>query len=409
MIYKDNMSNNFNRNYFKKRIIELGFKTEKDFLEKTLTPKTTLTHIKEGKCDLSSALRLCSILNCELNDLFPSNISIKNNLFKTISIVASVTNIGISSFAFNLTLLLSKRKFKTMIIEYGSTSSIDILNNLNLNYFEEKSDRYLNNNYSIYKHDNYLYSCIIENANNYTNLENIEIDLNSLTTKIDSLTESEKIIFFNQIKNGDKTKLKDILENVRKDQILNALSLMKSNDLKAFLENLSKMYNIEYFILNCRGITPPNTLLDDKIHFSRSENFINISDIVVVGYCTYKTNIINLFKLIQWISQQNKKVFILEFMRLRNSFFKFDKNSFIEYKNNRMKFKETLISKYSNNLNSINLLPLSIDYIEDYTRYYEKKYNIYKVLAVNEKAKIQKYKAVIRNIFEEIEPFLRDL
>ena len=57
----------------------------------------------------------------------------------------------------------------------------------------------------------------------------------------------------------------------------------------------------------------------------------------------------------------------------------------------------------------IYLLPLSIDYIEDYTRYYEKKYNIYKVLAVNEKAKIQKYKAVIRNIFEEIEPFLRDL
>lgn len=403
------MGTNFNRNYFKKRIIELGFKTEKDFLEKTLTPKTTLVHIKEGKCDLSSALRICSILSCELNDLFPSNLSIKNNLFKTISIVTSETNIGISSFAFNLTLLLSKRKFKTMIIEYGSASSIDILNNLNLNYFEEKSDRYLNNDYSIYKHDNYLYSCIIENANNYTNLENIEIDLNLLTTKIDSLTDSEKIIFFNQIKNGDKTKLKDILENIRKDQILNALSLMKSNDLKAFLENLSNIYNIEYFILNCRGITPPSTLLDDKMHFSRSENFINISDIVVAGYCTYKTNIINFFKLIQWISQQNKKVFILEFMRLGNSFFKFDKNSFIEYKNNRMKFKEALISKYSNNLNYIKFLPLSIDYIEDYTKYYTKKYNIYKVLAVNEKAKIQKYKAVIRNIFEEIEPFLRDI
>lgn len=401
------MNKNFDRVYFKKRILELGYKTEKDFLEQTLTPKTTLTHIKEGKCDLSSAMRLCVNLKCELNDLFVSTSTKALSSFKTIAIVAPESNTGISSFCVNLSLLLSKRKYKTMVIEYGGSSSIDFLHNLNKKNTVEIQGKFSLNDYTLFKHNDYLTSCYIEDANNFTKLDNIGIDLKLLTNKIDAYSNIERQNMFDQMNKGKYCNFFELLNDVRESQIIENMSLMSSEEIRKLLEYFSSEYNIEYFILNCRGITPISILSTSKPHFARSENFIKISDVVIAGYCTFKTNSENFHKLIELMNNQNIKVYILEFLRLRDAFFKLDKLKLNEYKKLRKQFNNSIYNRF-NNFKNINFLPFSVDYIEGYTEFYSSNKNIYSIFSINEKSKIQKYKSIVRNIFEEIDTFLRD-
>ena len=212
---------------------------------------------------------------------------------------------------------------------------------------------------------------------------------------------------FNQMKEGKYNQFFELLNEVRKSKIIDSMSLMSSEELRKLLKFFSLEYKIEYFILNCRGITPLSILTSNKIHYSRSENFIKISDVVIAGYCAFKTNSDNYHKLIEFISNQNVRICILEFLRLRNTFFKHDKTKLNEYKKLRKQFNSDIYNRY-NNVKNIELLPFSIDYIEGYTEYYSSKKNIYNIFTVNEKAKIQKYKSIVRNILEEIDSFLRD-
>lgn len=351
----------FDNSVFRKKLKDLGYKSENDFFDRTNTAKSTFQNVKIGKCDLVTAIRICKLLDCELSELFPSS-NFSNYMFKsfkTIAIASPNANMGISSLSVDIALKLSSEGLKVMILEYGQTRLIDIISNFRKLIIETEG-YYSDNNYSISKFDDNFYCLSIEDANDFRKVNGFE----------------------------------------SASELIKKLSLISNEDLTNFLIKLNAIYRIDYFIFSCSGMNRSSVLNSSKKYIERSENFLKISDKVLIGFNTHLVDLESIKGLLKWMPINGQDIYLFETMRFTSEFFKNSevKSNYFSSREIYLKNLEELISVREN----LHLLNTSIDYFRVHEKYHSTKYNLLKFYNNKNKLDLNNYKDQISSLINEL-------
>lgn len=372
------MNFNFNYEKFRALIFDLGYDSEKMFFEETRTPKSTFQNIKNGSCDLTTVKRLCGVLKCEITDLFPSErlLDYKNEQYvsrvKKIAVLSVTTGVGVTTFSVNLAQMLERRKYKTLIVEIGESSSFDILE-LHNKKSKTITIKIADSSLDVKRHGNWLDSLRLYNHSSSTSNE-----LNS--------------------ENGINFEL---------------------TNLKMIFEELVKKNHYDYIVFSCKHF-PFHTLIEkgiDDIH--GQVQLVKLADIAIVGLDTKKVKIERAKLLIKWLCNLNIEIFISEFMRAKKDMF-----TYTRYQNNeKVAYFDKLLyrkyitdqKKYFKILHDVSSQDKNVHVLEQFLSYFgdisleNLGKSIFKTQDSLLKKAVRNYKYQVKNIFEEIDSFEREV
>jgi hypothetical protein len=380
------MTYNFNYAQFRTLIFDLGYKSEKNFFEETRTPKSTFQNIKNGTCDLSTVKRLCEILKCEITDLFPSDrlLNVKNESYiskcKKIAVLSQRTGVGVTSFSVNLAQMLERRRYKTLIVELGESVSFDILEKHNKNTKQKT-----------------------------TQIGDLSLEINIHGPWLDSLqltdSRDENSLFLFGLKPSFHSK--------------NSVNLDLSS-LKEIFEELVKENHYDYIVFSCRRFPFASALQREFNHIFGPEQFVKLADIALVGFETHLVNINQIKLLIKWLSDLKIEIFVADFMRKKKDFFfnieyeqnnpdaYFDKILYNKITKERKSYLKTL-SNTAKQYKNVHILKQFITFFDGHNEIYYLDRSVFSTVDSKLKSKVRNYKYQIKNLFEEIDAFEREV
>lgn len=381
-----NITYKFDQYKFTKLIIEQGYSSEMDFFEKTGHPKSTFQNIKNGKCDLSSISRLCDILGCEITDLFPSGrlVNVKNESYiancKKIAVLSQRTGVGVTSFSVSLAQMLERKRYKTLIVEIGESVSFDILEKHN-----KKTETIITQagdlSLEISRHGQWLDSLQLTDIR----------DVNSL-----SLFGIKQDFYFRNSVNLEKPNIENIFD-----------TLIKKN-------------HYDYLIFSCRRFPFASALQIDADYFYGPEQLVKICDVAIVGYETHLVNLNQIKLLIKWLSELKIETFVADFMRKKKEFFfnTEDDNSIVEPYFNKSLYDQItkerkmyikVLNDVSREYKNVHILNQFISFFDGHNEIYYLDKSVFSTIDSRLKSKIRNYKYQIKNLFEEIDAFEREV